>query len=220
MNCKIIGYEYKTLEVSLAPNESFYAERGSIVYVDEALQRDVEFNNGSDNSRGLGSIIGGVVRSALSGESVLIIRFFNPTNQERKMILSGKCCSLVPIKLQGENLICRRGHYVASTNKVKLNINLNLQGVLGGIGLFQKVEGNATIFLDSLGAPIEKTLLPGETIEVDENHIVAFVGFQPSQIQAGWSVGNILRGEGLSLMKLIGPGMVLLSPLPIIFNAK
>lgn len=45
MNCKIIGYEFKTLEVTLASGESFYAERGSVVYTDEALQRDVEFNN-------------------------------------------------------------------------------------------------------------------------------------------------------------------------------
>lgn len=217
MNCKIVGYEFKTLEVTLAPGETFYAERGSIVYVDEALQRDVEFNN-SNNSRGLGSIIGGVVKSALSGESILIIRFYNPTNTDKKMVLSGSCCSLVPVKLQGENLICRRGHYVASTSKVQLNINLNLQGILGGIGFFQKIQGNATVFLDSNGSPLEKNLAYGEMIEVDENHIVALVGFQTSQIQAGWSFGNVLRGEGLSLMKLVGPGKVLLSPLPIIYN--
>lgn len=219
MNCKIVGYEYKTLEVSLAPGENFYAERGSIVYVDEALQRDVEFNN-SNNSRGLGSIIGGVVKSALSGESILIIKFYNPTSSEKRMVLSGSCCSLVPIKLQGENLICRRGHYVASTHKVQLNINLNLQGLLGGVGFFQKVEGNATVFLDSNGTAIEKTLTSGEIIEVDEDHIVALLGFQTSQIQAGWSFGNILRGEGLSLMKLIGPGKVFLSPLTLLFNKK
>lgn len=218
MNCKIVGYEYKTLEVSLAPGETFYAERGSIVYVDEALQRDVEFNNSNTNSRSLGSIIGGVVKSALSGESILIIRFYNPTNTEKKMVLSGSCCSLVPVKLQGENLICRRGHYVASTNKVQLNINLNLQGILGGIGFFQKIQGSATVFLDSLGTPLEKNLANGEMIEVDENHIVALVGFQTSQIQAGWSFGNVLRGEGVSLMKIVGPGKVILSPLPIIFN--
>lgn len=46
MNCKIVGYEYKTLEVTLSPGESFYAERGSIVWVDEALQRDAEMNGG------------------------------------------------------------------------------------------------------------------------------------------------------------------------------
>lgn len=97
-----------------------------------------------------------------------------------------------------------------------MNLNISLQGLLGGVGLFQKIDGNATVFLDSLGSPIEKILGNGETIEIDENHIVAFKGFSPSQIQAGWSVGNVLRGEGLSLMKVTGPGKVYLSPLPMI----
>lgn len=77
MNCKIVGYEYKTLEVTLSPGESFYAERGSIVYVDEALQRDVEFNGSGSSNSGLGSLLGGVLKSALSGESILIIRFIS-----------------------------------------------------------------------------------------------------------------------------------------------
>lgn len=219
MNCKIVGYEFKTLEVTLSPNETFYAERGSIVYVDQQLQRDVEFN-GKGNGGGLGNILGGVIRSAVSGESVLILRFYNNTNAERKLVLSGSQCSLVPIKLQGESLICRRGCYVASTDKVSLNLNINLQGLLGGVGFFQKVSGNATIFLDSLGAPLEKVLNSGECIEVDENHLVALQGIGPHQMQAGWSVGNILRGEGVSLMRINGPGKVYLSPLPIIMRTR
>lgn len=215
MNCKIIGYEYKTLEVTLSPGESFYAERGSIVYVDEGLQRDAEWNGGGKGG-GLGNLLGGVIRTALSGESVLIIHFYNPTRTELKAVLSGSMCALVPIRLQGENLICRRGHYVASTDKVRLDLNLNLQGLLGGVGLFQRVQGTATVFLDSLGAAIEKVLAAGETIEVDENHIVALQGFQTAQIQAGWSFGNVLRGEGLSLMRITGPGKVYLSPVPMI----
>lgn len=146
MNCKIVGYEYKTLEVTLSPGESFYAERGSIVYVDEALQRDAEWNGGGSGS-GLGNLIGGVLRSALSGESVLIIHFYNLTNTDRKMVLSGSMCALVPIRLQDENFICRRGHYVGSTNKVRLNLNINLQGLLGGVGLFQKWTERPPCFL-------------------------------------------------------------------------
>lgn len=219
MNCKIIGYEFKTLEVQLSPGETFYAERGSIVYMEDGLQRDVEFN-GKNSNGGLGSIIGGVLKSALSGESILIIRFANPTNRVKKLVLSGSSCALLPIKLEGENLICRRGHYVASTNKVNLNLNINLQGILGGVGFFQKIDGNATVFLDSLGSPLEKVLNTGETIEVDENHIIALQGFNTSQIQAGWSVGNVLRGEGLSLMKITGPGKVYVSPLPIIIRTQ
>lgn len=217
MNCKIVGYEYKTLEVTLQPGETFYAERGSIVWVDEALQRDVEVN-GNNSNGGIGGMLGGMLKSALSGESILILRLYNPSANSHKIVLSGSCCALIPIKLQGESLICRRGHYVASTSKVSLNLNFNLQGILGGIGLFQKIDGNATVFLDSLGSPIEKILSAGETIEADENNIVAFQGFQQQQIQAGWSFGNVLRGEGLSLMRITGPGKIYFSPLAIIEN--
>ena len=216
MNCKIVGYEFKTLEVTLQPDETFYAERGSLVWVDAALQRDVEMNGGNQNGS-IGNMLGGMLKSALSGESVLILRFYNPTSKPLKMVLSGSCCALLPIKLQGENLICRRGHYVASTNKISLNLNLNIQGILGGIGLFQKVEGNATVFLDSNGSPIIKEVAPGESIEMDENNIIAFHGFQPQQIQAGWSFGNMIRGEGLSLMRVTGPGKVYLSPLAFVY---
>lgn len=218
MNCKIVGYEFKTLEVTLAPGESFYAERGSIVYVDEGLQRDVVMNGAQDG--GLGNVLGSVIKSAFSGESIVIIRFYNTAHTEKQMVLSGSHCSLVPIKLQGENLICRRGHYVCSSNQVSMNLNINLQGLFGGVGFFQKIDGNATVFLDSLGSPIEKNLGNGEVIEIDENHIVALQGFSSSQIQAGWSVGNVLRGEGLSMMKVIGPGRVYLSPLPVMINSR
>ena len=212
MNCKIVGYEFKTLEVTLLPGETFYAERGSIVWVDAALQRNIEANSGNQNS-GIGNMLGGMLKSALSGESILILRFYNSTSKPLKMVLSGSNCALLPIKFQGETLICRRGHYVASTNKISLNLNLNIQGILGGIGLFQKIEGNATVFLDSNGSPIIKELTSGESIEIDENNIIAFHGFQPQQIQTGWSLGNMVRGEGLSLMRVTGPGKVYLSPL-------
>lgn len=220
MNCKIVGYEYKTLEVTLSPGESFYAERGSIVWVDEALQRDAEMNGGRSGNSTLGKIVGGVLKSALSGESVLIVHFYNPTNTEKRMLLSGTLPSLIPVRLQGDNLICRRGRYVASTQKVDLSLNLNMEGLLGGVGVFQKVEGNATVFLDSLGAPVEKVLSANESIEVDEDHIVALQGFNSWQIEAGWSLGNVLRGEGWSLMRLVGPGRVLLSPVKMIKPSK
>lgn len=220
MNCKIVGYEYKTLEVTLSPGESFYAERGSIVWVDEALQRDAEMNGGSSGNSTLGKIVGGVLKSALSGESVLIVHFYNPTDTEKRILLSGTLPSLIPVRLQGDNLICRRGRYVASTQKVDLSLNLNMEGLLGGVGVFQKVEGNATVFLDSIGAPVEKVLSANESIEVDEDHIVALQGFHSWQIEAGWSLGNVLRGEGWSLMRLVGPGRVLLSPVKMIKPSK
>ena len=219
MNCKIVGYEYQTLEVTMSPGESFYTERGSLVYLDSRLTRDVEMTNGS--GRGFGDMLFGAVKSALSGESILIVKVSNQTNHDLKMVLSGRLSSLVPIKLQGEAIVCRRGHYVASTAKVQVGLRLSASGFLGGMGaLFQKVEGNATVFLDSLGSPIEKRLESNETIEVDENHIVALHGIDPIRVQAGWTIGNILHGEGLSMMKITGPGKVILSPLSMSVMTK
>lgn len=212
MKCKIQGYEYKNLEVTLAPGETFYAERGSIVYCDDGLQRNTEVNSGRPGG-GLANVLGSAIKSGLSGESILIIRFTNPTSTEQKMVLAGSLCALQHIKLlRGENLLCRRGRYVASTSKVLLNIKLSAQGFLGGLAAFQRVEGEATVFLDSMGTPIEKRLAQGECINVDEDHIVALHGFGPSQIQANWSMGNIFGGEGVSLMRITGPGTVYLSP--------
>lgn len=218
MNCKITGYEIKTLEVTLFPGETFYAERGSIVWVDEDLQYNVEFNHNTSKDKA-GNILGGLLKSALSGESIFILRFHNySTTLNKKIVLSGKCSSLIPIKLQDEKLICRRGCYVASTNKINLNINFKIQGLLGGMGagFFQKIEGNATIFLDSVGAPLEKVLSVGEIIEANENNIIAFQGFNDKQIQAGWSFKNILGGNGVSLMRIIGPGKIYFSPIVLL----
>ena len=219
MNCKIVGYEYKTLEVTLSPGESFYAERGSIVYVDAEGLRNVEMTNGS--GRGVGGMLMGAVKSALSGESILIVKLSNPTHHDLKMVFSGSMCALFPIRLEGESLVCRRGHYVASTARVEVGLRLSAQGFFGGIGaLFHKVEGRATIFLDSFGSPIEKRLESNETIEVDENHIVALHGIDPMRVQAGWSIGNVLRGEGVSMMRIIGPGTVYLSPLSMFVSKQ
>lgn len=89
---------------------------------------------------------------------------------------------------------------------------------LGGIGLFQKLEGYATIFLNSLGNPIEKQLGYGETIEVDENHIMLYMVFLLRRYRLDGLLVMSCVERGLSLMKITGPGKVYLSPLPIIVN--
>ena len=84
----------------------------------------------------------------------------------------------------------------------------------------ESIQGNPSEVFSLMQSRAIEALNNGETIEVDENHIIALQGFQTSQIQAGWSVGNVLRGEGLSLMNITGPGKVFLSPLPIIIRTQ
>lgn len=203
MNCKLVGQFVQHLEVTLLPGEDFYAEKGSIIYLESGIEKELSFNGS-----GLGRLIG----AKLSGESLFIIRLYNVSQISRKVII-GSQYGLHPVKLSGETMICHRGVYVASNNRVNITTKLSITGLVGGMGLLlQKISGNSTVFLDTKGSPINITLQQGETIEVDEDHIIAIHSIPEDRLSSNWSLGNLLGGEGLSMLKITGPGQVYLSP--------
>ncbi len=203
MNCKLIGQFVQHLEVTLEPGEDFFAEKGSVIYLENGVQKELSFNGS-----GLGRIIG----AKLSGESLFILRLYNSTNVPRKVAI-GSRFGILPVKLNGETMICHRGVYVGSNNRVNVSTKLSSAGRTGGLGrLLQKIQGTSTVFLDTKGTPVTINLQYGETIEVDEDHIIALVNIHEGQMQSNWSLGNLLGGEGLSMMRVTGPGTVYLSP--------
>ena len=203
MNVKLIGQFVQHLEVTLSPGENFFAEKGALIYLESGIEKELSFNGS-----GLGRILG----AKLSGESLFILRLYNVSNQPRKAVI-GSRFGMLPVKLEGESVICHRGVYIGSSQKVDVTTKLSIAGLVGGMGLLlQKITGNATIFLDTKGTPITITLPPGETIEVDENHIIALQYISERQMQSNWSLGNLLGGEGLSMLRITGPGKVYLSP--------
>ena len=203
MNCKLIGQFIQHLEIVLEPGEEFFVEKGSVIYLQSGIEKELALNGS-----GLGRLIG----AKLSGESLFIIRLYNPTRRQLKAVLGGKF-GLLPVKLNGESMICHRGVYVGSNHRVDISTKLSLSGLTGGMGmLLQKIEGSATVFLDTKGAPIVAELQCGDSIEVDEDHIIAIKNIPGSRIRSNWSLGNLLSGEGLSMMSITGPGTVYLSP--------
>lgn len=201
MECKLKGYECKALEVTLEPGELFFAERGALLYLETGIEKTIEW----------GKTAGSIIQSRLSGESYFIIKFQNITGSRKRLAVAGNV-GLLPIKLDGRSVMCRRGAYVASTNKVDLNLKVSISSLVGGAGLLQRINGSGTVFLDSYGMPLELDLGCNESIEVDEFSLIAMVGIDASQINASWSIGNVLHGEGLSLMKIMGPGKVYINP--------
>lgn len=203
MNCKLIGQFVQHLEVTLEPGEDFFAEKGSVIYLENGVQKELSFNGS-----GLGRIIG----AKLSGESLFILRLYNSANVPRKVAI-GSRFGILPVKLNGETMICHRGVYVGSNNRVNVSTKLSIAGLTGGMGLLlQKIQGTSTVFLDTKGTPVTINLQYGETIEVDEDHIIALVNIHEGQMQSNWSLGNLIGGEGLSMMRVTGPGTVYLSP--------
>lgn len=203
MNCKLVGQFVQHLEVTLEPGEDFYTERGSVIYLEQAIEKELSFN---------GSSLGRLIGAKLSGESLTILRLVNQSNLPRKVAI-GSRFGMLPVKLTGQTMICHRGVYVASNNRVNVTTKVSFAGLTGGMGLLlQKIQGSSTVFLDVKGSPITLSLRPGETIEVDEDHIIALLDIDDSRMQSQWSLRNLLGGEGLSMLRVTGPGTVYLSP--------
>ena len=209
MNCKIVGYEFKHLDIELSPGEDFYGERGAFVYCDEGIDKQTEI---------IGTSISGVLLSKLSGESLLLVHYRNVSSSNRILVVAGSHANLLPLKLSGsDTLLIRRGAYVASSSRMKIDVNLSLKRIIAGMSLMmQRITGDGTVFIDGIGIPIIKELQSFECIEVDENHVIALENIHENQISAGWNLSNIFRGEGLSTIKITGPGKVHLSPLSIV----
>lgn len=212
MNCKLIGNIFQALEVELNTNESFYAERGSLVYLENGIEQEVQMS---------GSGLASVISSKLSGESLFLIKYQNKANSAKKLVITGKQGSVKHIKVTpGHSLILRRGDYVGSNNKVQIDINFSINKFLTGSGFtYQKVTGDSTVFFDCVDTLIEKNLFPGEEIIVDEDHLKALYDIDDSQISVQRDtniVRNLLSGEGFLMTRIVGPGKVFLSSVPII----
>ncbi|MCG0155228.1 MULTISPECIES: AIM24 family protein [Bacteroidaceae] len=216
MNCKLIGNVYQALEVTLESNESFYSERSAMIYMDSGIEQEI-----TSSSNG----IMGTLSSVLSGESLFIVRYTNRDRIPRKLVMSGRSGSLKYLKISvGQNLILKRGDYVASNNKVNIDISLSINKFLTGIGLsFQRITGDSTVFFDSIDTLIERDLQPGEEITVDENHVKALLGINDNQISIQRNTNimrNLVSGEGFLMTRIVGPGKVFLSTLPSITNKR
>lgn len=147
MECKLKGYDFKALEIILEPGETFYAERGALIYLESGIDKSVEF----------GKTAGSIIQSKLSGEALFLVKFNNVSNVRKKMVVAGKV-GVLPIKIDNMRVMCRRGAYIASTTKMNLGLKISVSSILGGAGLLQRIDGNGTVFLDSYGMPIEVDL--------------------------------------------------------------
>ena len=207
MRYEIKGQEAKTVEIELLPGEEFHAERGALVYQEEGIVASL---------RWVGKGIAGVFSGMLSGESPWIVRYENRDVRPRVLALAGNQLGLFIHRMErGEPLILRRGTYIASDRKVRLRLSVGLRKMCSGMGLlFQRVEGEGILVLSTFGEPIQRHLGNGESIYVDEDHLIALSGIDERRIAPRIRAGNLLQGEGFSRMRVTGPGTVYLTPVP------
>ena len=221
---KIFGDDMQFVEIELDPNEATIAEAGGMMYMEDGVEMETIFGDGSEQQSGgfLGALMGAGKR-LLTGESLFMTVFLNRSGQKKKVAFGapypGKIVAVHLSEIGGE-LIAQKDSFLAAAKGVALGIAFQKKfgvGLFGGEGfIMQRLQGDGWAFVHAGGTLHERTLGPNEVIRVDTGCIV---GFQPSVSYDIQYVGKVksalFGGEGLFFATLRGPGRVWLQSLPL-----
>jgi len=221
---QIHGDAMQFVEIELDPNEAAVAEAGGMMFMDDGIEMETIFGDGSKQaSGGFMSALMGAGKRLLTGESMFMTVFLNRALGKKRVAFGapypGK---IIPVHLKeiGGELIAQKDSFLVAAKGVSLGIAFNKKmgaGFFGGEGfIMQRLQGDGWAFLNAGGNIHERVLADGELIRVDTGCIVAFAPTVDFDIQyVGKIKSALLGGEGLFFATLRGPGKVWLQSLPL-----
>ncbi|TDE54969.1 TIGR00266 family protein [Flavobacterium sp. GT3P67] len=218
----IYGEEMQYVEIELDPQEIVIAEAGSFMMMDNNIQMETIFGDGSGQENGLLDKLLSAGKRVLTGESLFMTAFINQNNTKSKVSFAspypGK---IIPIDLTQFNgkFICQKDAFLCAAKGVSVGIEFSKKlgrGLFGGEGfIMQKLEGDGLAFVHTGGTLAKKELAAGEILKVDTGCIVGFTKDVDYDIEfIGGIKNSIFGGEGLFYATLRGPGTVYVQSLP------
>ena len=220
---KILGEEMQCVEIELDPSETAIAESGAFMMMDDGIQMQTIFGDGSSQQKGLFGKLMGAGKRLLTGESLFMTAFTNIGSGKRKVTFAspypGKVIAMDLLRLGGK-MICQKDAFLCAAKGVSVGIEFQRKlgtGLFGGEGfIMQKLEGDGMAFVHAGGHIVERDLLPGELLKVDTGCLVAFTPSVDYDIQFVGGIKNtFFGGEGLFFATLRGPGRVWIQTLPV-----
>ena len=221
---QIYGEEMQYVEVELDPQETAIAESGAFMMMEDGIQMQTIFGDGSQQNNGglLGKLFSAGKR-LLVGESLFMTAFTNMSNNKRKVSFaapySGKIIPLDLAKLEGK-IIAQKDAFLCAAKGVSVGIEFQRRlgtGLFGGEGfIMEKLEGDGMAFVHAGGYVFERTLIPGEVLRIDTGCLVAYTAGIHFDIEFVSGIKNkLFGGEGLFFAILRGSGKVWIQSLPI-----
>jgi uncharacterized protein (TIGR00266 family) len=219
----IHGEEMQLVEIELDPQETAIAEAGAFMYMDEGIQMETIFGDGSQQKGGFMNKLWGAGKRLLTGESLFMTAYTHTGHGKARVAFAspypGK---IIPIDLMAYDgkIICQKDAFLCAAKGVSVGIEFQRKlgtGLFGGEGfIMQKLEGDGLAFCHAGGHIMKRTLRPGEVLRVDTGCIVAYTQTIDYDIQFVGGIKNTLfGGEGVFFATLRGPGEVWLQTLPI-----
>ncbi len=219
---QIFGEEMQYVEIELDPQEVVIAEAGSFMMMENGIQMQTIFGDGSNEQSGLFGKFLSAGKRLLTGESLFMTAYMNQDFNKRKVSFAspypGK---IVPIDLQqfDGKFICQKDSFLCAAKGVSVGIEFTKKlgtGFFGGEGfIMQKIEGDGMAFVHSGGTLARKELQVGEVLRVDTGCLVGFTKDVDYDIEFVGGIKNtIFGGEGVFFATLRGPGTVYVQSLP------
>ncbi len=221
---KIHGEELQFVEIELDPTETAIAESGAMMMMDDGIQMQTIFGDGSAQQPTgfLGKLMSAGKR-VLTGESLFMTAFTNEAQGKKKVSFAAPYTGkIIPLDLQllGGTIIAQKDAFLCAAKGISVGIHFQRKlgvGIFGGEGfIMQKIEGDGFAFLHAGGFIVERELKAGEILKIDTGCVVAYTPETQFDIEFVRGVKNFMfGGEGLFFAKLQGPGKVWIQSLPI-----
>ena len=170
---KIIGAEMQFVEIELDPGEAMVGEAGSLMYMEDGIDMDAVFGDGSNAGGGVFGKLLGAGKRLLTGESLFTTVYTNQATVKRTVAFAapypGKIIA-VDLKQVGGRLIAQKDAFLCGARGVSLGIAFQRKlgvGFFGGEGfIMQKLEGDGLVFVHSGGTVVKRELAAGELLRV------------------------------------------------------
>jgi uncharacterized protein (TIGR00266 family) len=220
---QIFGDDMQFVEIELDPQEAALAEAGAMMYMEDGIEMETIFGDGTKQTSGFMGALMGAGKRLLTGESLFMTVFQNRGAGKKKVAFGapypGK---IIPINLgeYGGELICQKDAFLCAAKGVSVGIAFNRKigvGLFGGEGfIMQRLQGDGWTFVHAGGTIQWRDLGPGELLRVDTGCVVAFQPTVNFDIQFVGKIKTALfGGEGLFFATLRGPGRVYMQSLPL-----
>ena len=220
---KIFGEEMQHIEIELDPNETTIAESGAFMMMDDDVEMQTTFGDGSQQQGGLMGKLFSAGKRLLTGESLFMTAFTNNGQGKKRVhFASPYPGKIIPMNLSelGGKMICQKDAFLCAAKGVSVGIEFQRKlgtGIFGGEGfIMQKLEGDGMAFVHAGGHVFERTLAPGEVLKIDTGCVVAYTKEIDFDVQFIGGIKNmVFGGEGLFFATLRGPGKVWVQSLPV-----
>ncbi len=191
------------LVATLEQGESITAESGAMTY----MTPNIEVHTRKREK----SLLGSLGLSIIGGQSFWVNDYTAQTGQAEAAFVAAPVGDIKQLDIApGSGYVIQKSAYIASTAGIDLDVKWEgfTKGLFGQ-GLFMlRATGSGQMFINTFGAIDTHVLAPGQTLIVDNFHLVGFSETCSYKVtRFGGLKETLFSGEGL-VTQITGPGEV------------